>query len=419
MKTKLLFPVRLLALWLLSLPSAAAFATQTASATAEAAPPLDENAVVSLVTCAPGNEVWAHYGHSAIRVRDGRRDLCFNYGIFDFGAPHFLWRFISGQTNYILGVSRTKTFMDEYRAENRPVSEQTLHLMPSEKEALWQALWTNSLPENRTYRYNFIYDNCATRSRIIIERQLAGTVAYDSTLLFPTLREAVRHYTRPHPWTWLGICLLLGSPADRPATFSELLFAPDVMEKAFATAWIGPEVLSDSCDCLPLREKAEPLVAQTRRLVESRGGIEGKTRSWPGPTAICWIVSAVVLLICYSEYRQRKVLLLPDLLIFGTAGLAGVIIAFLAFFSLHPLVQHNWLLLWLHPLQLCLAIGLCSGKLRRSLPFRCWLWLQLGLCLFALAGGLFLPQYYHPAFYPLILCLVFRLLTRLLAGQQS
>lgn len=402
MKTKYLMLAILWLLWLV-----------TPRAAAQTVPPLDESASVSLLTCSPGEAVWAHYGHSAIRVSDSRRDICFNYGIFDFDSPHFLWRFITGQTDYILGASRTAAFLREYQAEGRTVVEQTLNLSPGEREDIWQALWRNSLPENRTYRYNFIYDNCATRARLIIENQLPGPVAYDSTLLFPSLRDAIRHYTRPHPWTWLGICLLLGSEADRPASFSELLFAPDVMQQAFATAQLLPAVLpDDSCDCLPLRENAEPLVAQTKILVQPTPAENNRRK--PSPTAICWVVLGIVLLICYNEYRQRRLLLLPDLIVFGLFGLAGLIIAFLDFFSVHPLVHGNWLLLWLHPLQLCLAVALCFGRFRRSTLCRCWLWLQAMLCVAALTGGLFfLPQYYHPAFYPLLLCLAARLAVRL------
>ncbi|MBP5170590.1 MAG: DUF4105 domain-containing protein [Bacteroidales bacterium] len=409
MKTKSIFAA---ALWLLCLLPLHPADPQ--------APSLEEDANISLLTCSPGEAVWAHYGHSAVRVRDARMDICFNYGIFDFDAPHFLWRFITGQTDYILGASRTAAFLREYQAEGRTVVEQTLNLTLGEKEAVWQALWRNSLPENRTYRYNFIYDNCATRARLIIEHQLAGPVAYDSTRVFPTLRQAIRHYTRPHPWTWMGICLLLGSEADRPASFSELLFAPDVMQQAFASARILPDVLADdSCDCLPLRQSAEPLVAKTALLLDSEPVVGNDSPARPGPALVCWVVLAALALVCYGEYRQRRAILLPDLIVFGLFGLAGLIIAFLAFFSVHPLVHGNWLLLWLHPLQLCLAVALCFGRFRRSALCRCWLWLQAILCAVALAGGLFfLPQYYHPAFYPLLLCLMLRLACRLYFSRR-
>ena len=44
---------------------------------------------VSLLTCAPGTEVYSLYGHTAIRYHDLRtgEDLAFNYGVFNFKKP--------------------------------------------------------------------------------------------------------------------------------------------------------------------------------------------------------------------------------------------------------------------------------------------------------------------------------------------
>ena len=36
----------------------------------------------------------------------------------------------------------------------------------------------NYRPENRIYRYNFFYDNCATRPRDLIEKSIDGTLQY-------------------------------------------------------------------------------------------------------------------------------------------------------------------------------------------------------------------------------------------------
>ena len=63
---------------------------------------LSEEAQISLLTCTPGNELYARYGHTAIRVLDpqNRLDLVFNYGIFDFNTDHFYWKFVKGETWY-------------------------------------------------------------------------------------------------------------------------------------------------------------------------------------------------------------------------------------------------------------------------------------------------------------------------------
>ena len=57
---------------------------------------------VSLLTCAPGTEVYQLYGHTALRMQDASKgvDVVFNYGVFDFNAPHFTWRFVLGECDY-------------------------------------------------------------------------------------------------------------------------------------------------------------------------------------------------------------------------------------------------------------------------------------------------------------------------------
>ena len=44
---------------------------------------------LSLLTCAPGEEIYSYFGHTAIRYEDPGKgiDVVFNYGLFNFGAP--------------------------------------------------------------------------------------------------------------------------------------------------------------------------------------------------------------------------------------------------------------------------------------------------------------------------------------------
>lgn len=82
-------------------------------------------------------------------------DYVFNYGIFDFSKPNFIYRFARGETDYILGVMDFETYLHEYRMRGSEVCEQELNLDSTEQTALLQALTVNALPENRVYRYNF------------------------------------------------------------------------------------------------------------------------------------------------------------------------------------------------------------------------------------------------------------------------
>ena len=64
-----------------------------------ALPQQQEGVRVSLVTCSPGDEVYSLYGHTAIRCTDTAKglDLAFNYGVFSFNQPHFIWNFVLGR----------------------------------------------------------------------------------------------------------------------------------------------------------------------------------------------------------------------------------------------------------------------------------------------------------------------------------
>lgn len=102
----------------------------------------------------------------------------------------------------------------------------------------------NHLPENRVYRYNFFYDNCATRPRDKIEESIDGKVIYpaepqDGSLSF---RDIVHQYCKGHPWARFGIDLCIGSEADRPITQRQMMFAPFYLMDAFA----GAQIVHDS-----------------------------------------------------------------------------------------------------------------------------------------------------------------------------
>ena len=191
---------------------------------------LSEEAQISLLTCTPGKELYARYGHTAIRVQDpqNRMDLVFNYGIFDFNTDHFYWKFVKGETWYELGATTMPWFKLEYEEEHRPVYEQVLNLTPSQRNEIWQALVQNYEPENRQYLYNFVFDNCATRPYQLIINVLGDSIVSDyDGYTCQTYRDFISHYTGQHTWANAGINLLFGPKADRPMTNGQRLFLPE------------------------------------------------------------------------------------------------------------------------------------------------------------------------------------------------
>ena len=151
----------------------------------------------SLLTCAPGTEIYSLFGHTAIRYENYTRriDVAFNYGMFSFNTPNFIFRFVAGETDYQLGITPYSYFEAEYAMRGSSVYQQVLNLTQSEKERLLTILENNYLPENRIYRYNYFYDNCTTRARDKIEECIEGKVVYPDSLSGKSYRSIVHEFT--------------------------------------------------------------------------------------------------------------------------------------------------------------------------------------------------------------------------------
>ena len=76
---------------------------------------------VSILTCAPGNELYSLFGHTAIRINDPRHqiDRVYNYGTFDFSTPHFYLKYARGLLPYQLTVQKFSHFIYNYQLEER------------------------------------------------------------------------------------------------------------------------------------------------------------------------------------------------------------------------------------------------------------------------------------------------------------
>ena len=66
--------------------------------------PLSKEAKISVLTCGTSNEIYALFGHTAIRVNDpvNGMDVVYNYGAFDFGTSNFALKFVKGNLQYLL-----------------------------------------------------------------------------------------------------------------------------------------------------------------------------------------------------------------------------------------------------------------------------------------------------------------------------
>ena len=333
--------------------------------------------------------------------------MYFNYGVFDFQAPAFMWRFMLGETDYI--CQPVPRFYAMVGMEQRRMVEQELNLPQDRALAVRNFLWNNSLPENRVYRYKFLSDNCSTRPRDIIEMAAGEGLQYpamgDTTV---TYRDILAHYCRNYAWERFGIDLVLGWDIDTVLDQRATMFIPMLLMDAVA----GATITTDSLTVPLVKATTVPNDKSTD------GNVRPPTPWYFSPMTVALLVFALTLLVTCRDWRRRDVSLWFDTLLFTVAGLAGCILFFLIFFSTHEATSPNINIVWLHPLLLLLAVLPWFKKTRKAAR-----WLHalnaLVVALLMLAWP-WQPQVGNFAFFPLMATLVMRSLTNVwLLGKPT
>ncbi len=359
---------------------------------------LSDEAQISILTAAPSDEaVFTLYGHTAVRVKDSlhKIDLVFNYGIFDFSKPNFIYRFTKGETDYKLAAYNFQHYIIEYQMRGSEVTEQVLNFTPNEINKIWNALYINVQPENCVYRYNFFFDNCATRPVAIVEEQVDGKIKYNDPPEPQTFRDLINYCTRNNSWLTFGCDLALGSPTDRVATPHEMMFLPVYLKEEFDKATI---VNPDGTE--------RKLVKSTTRLAEELTDDDQGEKEWFTPMLCSMIIFLLVSLITYMEWKKKTYFRLVDCILFLLAGVAGTVLFFLCFISTHPCIWPNWSIVWLQPFDLVAVILFAVKKYGKAAYY--YHFINFAALTLLLAGWYFIPQHLNIAFIPLVATLWLR-----------
>jgi len=361
---------------------------------------IGDSAVVSLITCSPGEEVYSKFGHTAIRVKDkiNNVDVVFNYGIFSFETEHFYYKFIKGETDYQLGIYDTNFFLPEYAERNSMVWEQVLNLTSAEKKNLVATLLENYEPQNRIYRYNFVFDNCSTRPRDKITSSVDGYIRYHQTSEPTTFRRWVGDYVGTDTWLKFGIDLIFGIDADAVASQKESQFLPEVLMSDFQEAEI-----------VTLDGKSRKLVEKSATVLVDKKHVETTTSIFDfllKPLAVSLFLLILGVLITLLDIKYKKHNKIFDSIILFITGIAGVIAFYLMVFSTHPLVASNLNILWINPLNMIVAFLIWIKPLRKIL-FVCGI-LNLGLLAATLITFSLSIQSFNLAAFPIIVLLMLR-----------
>ena len=345
---------------------------------------------VSVLTCSPGDEAYSLYGHTALRYVDTERnvDVVFNYGCFDFSTPNFGWRFVLGETDYLVACQDFENFLPEYALRGSAVVEQVIDLADDEARALFRALLLNIRPENRVYRYRFLDNNCTTkvRDRLLEALASAGDVVYRGwEPAAATYRDALALPSMEHPWYMFGINLLLGAGVDEPLTMQAAQFLPlDYMDALDGA-------------CVVNGNGVERKVVREKNILLSENRIAGvRSNFTPFNASLLLLLATLVAMLC--ELRKHRTYWGVDVLLMSLQGLAGALLLFMALFSEHPAVDVNWLIVLLNPLALVL-MPMYVYRIRKHKTMTI-AWVQVAfVVLFVLTAILGLQVYPAPIFF--------------------
>jgi hypothetical protein len=283
---------------------------------------------ISILTCAPGEDVYTAWGHTAIRIIDSAKqtDIVYNFGTFDFNTPNFLVEFVKGNLNYFLSADDFQNFIAEYQYYGRTIKEQVLILSDAEKIKWHNALQKNLEGNNRYYLYNFITDNCTTRVK-------DGFYQFVNTQVPPSNIKSFRThvveapYQQGIPWIGLGIDVLLGAVSDQTPTALQAGFLPDLL--------------------------FEQLAAQPQFIATTQNYNFTKTTASKPTDPIYYIVGLILVYLFVSKWNARWAVMTAkflDITLLFIYGLGGLLLVYMSLFSKHTACHYNFNIDWIHPL---------------------------------------------------------------------
>ena len=331
---------------------------------------LSDRAVVSLLTCDSGAELYSLYGHTALRINDSENgiDLVYNYGYFDFNTPNFYMKFVKGNLQYFAASDSYEDFLAGYVYEQRGVYEQRLNLSAGQKQHIYDDLNAVLASSERFYTYKFIDKNCTTMVADVINRNISEPLSTDINVSGQSYRKILYTYQRPYFYENLGINIMFGSKTDRQF---DHLFLPLQLLEGVRISRNNGKALSDSVQTLNINS-----------------GVKNTASLWNN----CYTYCGIFLL--FALIRNRTI----QLSFLVMSALLGIFVMVSGFVSLHQELVQNLNVLMFNPLLLLLVYFV----LRKKQKYVLWISYVCGGML-VVYSILLVPKVHFLLFVPMIL----------------
>lgn len=366
---------------------------------------LSDKAQIYLWTYDPIEDLYGSYGHNAVHVADPVQGInyIYNYGTFDFDEPNFIAKFVRGRLNYKLSVLRPKNqqqylaVLNFLKQGKKTITATPLLLDSLEKQRFFDLLEENAQPENAYYLYDFFFDNCATRIRDVLQNAVGEPLVFNETYVEEPLsfRELHKRYMYGKCWTNFGIDFILGAKSDRKSEPGERIYIPDELKLYFENATIERN------------SEKKPLMGKDINVIQS-APLTPEENFFLSPMFVFWVLFALIggytfLTFKNKEKNHRWI----DHIWFILMGLAGLFVLLMWIGTDHKVTVNNWNLLWIHPLHLIAGVAL-FWKSARNGWLKNYFKIIFILTALTLACWLIIPQYFNPAFMPMMLIIMIR-----------
>mgnify|MGYP001230552603 CR=1 FL=1 len=296
----------------------------------------NNNELFSIITIGPyQNELYSAFGHSGVRYQNIEQglDIFYNYGIFDFNQPNFYTNYVKGKLTYMVGKNQYSFYETYYSSQKRYIKEQVLNLSSEEKFFLLDYLENNVKKENRFYPYNYIFNNCSTKIRDVLELTIGEKLKFNDPPANLSYRSLIDRYLDNYKWADIGIDICLGTKIDDKASNYDAMFLPEYLFSSLENATVGDK----------------KLVFETR--INNLDQDQIISRGIISPKIVFSIFLIISLYFSFRQIKYHNKFIYFDSLLFFLSGMIGILILFLWFFTDH-ISTNNLNILWAFPLNI-------------------------------------------------------------------
>tara|TARA_S200000501_G_scaffold341658_1_gene351207 strand:+ start:5949 stop:7115 length:1167 start_codon:yes stop_codon:yes gene_type:complete len=299
---------------------------------------------ISILSIGEGPSLVDAFGHTAIRVKDARlkKDVVFNFGVYDFNSPNFYSNFVKGRPEYKLAIQNYDNLIQNYITQKRYIVEHQLNLDQNSTKIIIDLLVEKL--NDPYYIYDYFRDNCTTRAADIVIDKTNNKFKDDKleSEAVLTYRDLIHRKINKNSWAALGIDLCLGAIIDKKINTRETFFLPENLMN-YLDLYEGDII--------------------KRNIIYSPGSEISYRENLPSPLLINIILSLIIVAITIFNFKSNKWNKSFDSLIFLISGSIGILIIYLWFFSNHFAGAQNFNFLWAFPLNFALIFAIYKNKI--------------------------------------------------------